>query len=724
MNKINTYWLITTEFPPIHGGGISTYAYHTAQMLHQNGIKVTVFIQDFDINGIKEKTYDLIRIIRFNPSQIATKTNLGYEANLSYSFAEVIKNYIHKEGKPDIIESQDYQGIGYYLQQRKLTLESDFQGIPILVTMHAPSFLYLEYNQVSTYKFPEFWIGEMEKSSIRSADILISPSKYLVDELEPRLKLNDKSTTVVPNPFKPSRGIIYLDYKFKKNDLVFFGKLIPQKGCIEMLSYFKTLWDNGFEHSLRVIGGGDHFFYPVQMDMNEYFNKKYSKYIEKGLLKFEGKLKPDKAMESLLKAHIVIVPSIVDNLPYAVLEAMSLGKVVLGSDKSGHIELIEHGESGFIFTHDNVNNFGIQLNKILSLDKNEIARIGKNAANRVYELTNYKKVFAEKMDLISKLNTKTENVTFPYIRPISRKHTLKTINTKKPGLTVLIPYYNMGDFIKETVVSVVNSSLKPTRIIIVNDGSTEKSSLDKLNELDAKYPIEIINKHNTGLAATRNFAAKLVKTEFMAFLDADDCVMEKYYEKAVSILKKYENVSFVGCWAQYFGESDDVWPAFNPEPPYLLAHNTINSSGLIYKTNDFMESGFNDSKMIYGMEDYDSVISMVSNGYQGIVIPEKLWKYRIRSNSMAQSFTRDSELYLYRLIAAKHREFFAEYNMELVNILNANGPGINYDNPTWSVPTANGISLPDFNSKLMNRIKNNAFLRKVGKKIYVRLMKL
>lgn len=723
MNNINTYWLITTEFPPIHGGGISTYAYHTAQMLHQNGIKVTVFIHDFDVNGIKEKTYDLIRLIRFNPTQLETNTNLGYQANISYSFAEILKKYINKEGKPDIIESQDYQGIGYYLQQRKLTLEADFQDIPILITMHAPSFLYLEYNQVSTYKFPAYWIGEMEKSSIRAADILISPSRYLVDELKPRLLLSDKSPIVVTNPFKPSRGIIYLDYKYKKNDLVFFGKLIPQKGCIEMLSYFKTLWDNGFEHSLRVIGGGDHFFYPVQMDMDEYFTKKYSTYIEKGLLKFEGKLQPKQAMQSLLNAHVVIVPSIVDNLPYAVLEAMSLGKVVLGSDKSGHIEVIEQGKSGFIFTHDNADDFGIQLNKILNLPEDEIIEIGKNATNRVHDLTNYKKVLAEKMNVISKLKTRSENNIFPYIRPITKHHITEKTISKQPGFTVLIPYYNLGDYIEETIISIVESSLKPTRIIVVNDGSTEKVSIDKLNELREKYPLEIVNKPNTGLAATRNYAAKMVETEFMAFLDADDCVTDKYYEKAIAVLKKYDNVSFVGCWAQYFGESEDIWPAYNPEPPYLLAHNTVNSSGLVYKTNDFLESGFNDPKMIYGMEDYDSVISMVSKGYQGIVIPEKLWRYRIRSNSIAQSFNRDSELYLYRLIAAKHKSFFAEYSMELVNILNANGPGINYDNPTWNTPSANGVSLPNFNSKFMNRIKNNRILRKIGKRLYTKLTK-
>jgi glycosyltransferase involved in cell wall biosynthesis len=268
---------------------------------------------------------------------------------------------------------------------------------------------------------------------------------------------------------------------------------------------------------------------------------------------------------------------------------------------------------------------------------------------------------------------------------------------------------------------VINSKEKAARIILVNDGSSEPESIEKLKEIAKYYPVEIIHKTNTGLANTRNFAAKLVDTEFMAFLDADDCIHEKYYEKALAILQQYTNVSFVGCWAQYFGESENSWPAFNPEPPYLLAHNMINSSGLVYKTNDFLQSGLNDPKMVYGMEDYDSVISMVSQGFQGIAIPEKLWNYRIRSNSMAQAFNRDSELYLYRLIAEKHKDFFSLFSSEIVGILNTNGPGINYDNPTWSVPSVDGITLPNFNSKWMNRIKKNKILRKVGKKVYTKL---
>ena len=62
------YWLLTSEYPPFFGGGISTYCYHTAKMLYQYGHNVSVFVND---NSIKDKlieTREGIRIIRFNPS--------------------------------------------------------------------------------------------------------------------------------------------------------------------------------------------------------------------------------------------------------------------------------------------------------------------------------------------------------------------------------------------------------------------------------------------------------------------------------------------------------------------------------------------------------------------------------------------------------------------------------------------------------------------------------
>ncbi len=704
------FWLLTTEYPPQSGGGISTYCFHTAKMLAQNGHQVSVFVPNHHMKTVKYlQQEELIRVVSY---PIIQYDFLGYEAGLSYNLSFVLENEAKINGEPDYIESQEYNGLAYYALQRKW-LEKNYLSKPVFfVTAHAPGYLYLDYNQAPTHAFPEYWIGEMEKAVLAMADFVISPSQYLLDKLA--LKKPPSELHVVHNPYhlQELHGISH-----KPHDIVFFGKLTPQKGAIEMLKYFEKAWEQGIKIPLSVIGGGDHYFYPLMEDMGTYFQKKYKHRIDEGLLKFEGHILPENLHDRLAKAHVVIVPSIVDNLPYTVVEAMFMGKVVLASTDGGHKELLVHGKTGFLFEHTIEDDFINQLNIILNLSDKELTQIGENARKAILEKCGYESVYDKKIKILSSYQ-KTQPSKFPFIRPIQRKYELK--NTGELGkLSVVIPYFNMGKYVEETITSVVNNNYDNYEIIIVNDGSTDELSLSKLDELKANNKnLLVYHKPNTGLCDTRNFGAQKATGEFMAFLDPDDTIEPTYYKRATDILRKYDNVSFVGCWAQYFGAKDYVWPSFNPEPPFLLTHNMVNSSGIVAKKDHFITYGLNDRDFLYGMEDYDSVISMVKNGCGGVVLPQCLWNYRIRKGSLAQSFNKYSKNYLYRLIAKKHADFFSVYVEDVVNLLNSNGPGMNFDNPSKPLGAFHGINLPFKDSKWLNFVRTNKFLRKIAKSIF------
>jgi glycosyltransferase involved in cell wall biosynthesis len=710
-------WLLTSEFPPNYGGGISTYSYETACMLSEQGHKVTVITQDFNVKRLHHEEGKLYDSVRFNPSTYYTFSFLGYEANLSYAFAKAVEELIGIKEKPDIIESQEYMGIAYYLLQYKWLQYPIFKDLKILITLHAPSFLYLDYNKVPHFQLPYFWIGEMERFCIRAADMLISPSAYLVKALQNRMETADLEINVVKNPYKIS-GSIPTD-GFTKNELVFFGKLTPQKGCLELIEYFKRLWAGGFSHNLTMIGGGAHMYHPEGKDMIEFIREKYKNEIAAGKIKLPGSLPPHKVMDLLRSAHVVLVPSTVDNLPYAVLETMGQGKIILASIQGGQSEIIEDEKDGFLFDHSDPSSFSSKLQHIISLTDEEIKVIGNKANCKIRSDYSYEKIYFQKKQLLDKLLEKnTARTSFPLTRNFTYKeHTPVTVSEKDPLLSVVIPFYNMGEFVEETLMSIHASTYKNTEIIIVDDGSnkTESAILHKLKD---SYNFKIISKENGGLASARNEGVKYAKGQLLAFLDPDDTIEPEYYQKAISVLKQHENIYFVGCWAKYFGGASGFWPAFNPEPPYLLAHNMINSSALVYKKEAFLIAGLNDPAMIYGMEDYESVISMISHGYHGAVLPEPLWNYRVRKNSMARNFTKKKQVYLYRLIAEKHSGFFSMFSTDLVNLLNANGPGFNYDNPTlfYNLP---GDYL--INGKLKNMIvsvvKSNPILRKIAIKI-------
>src|ERR1700755_283261 len=109
-------------------------------MLAERGHNVVVFVSDATISDIKETTQDGVRIVRFNTSRTGSSGFLGHITNISFEFAAIIQHYIEKEGKPDCIEAQEYLGIAYYLLQYKYLLFDWCKDVPVLITMHSPSF--------------------------------------------------------------------------------------------------------------------------------------------------------------------------------------------------------------------------------------------------------------------------------------------------------------------------------------------------------------------------------------------------------------------------------------------------------------------------------------------------------------------------------------------------------------------------------------------------------
>jgi glycosyltransferase involved in cell wall biosynthesis len=228
----------------------------------------------------------------------------------------------------------------------------------------------------------------------------------------------------------------------------------------------------------------------------------------------------------------------------------------------------------------------------------------------------------------------------------------------------------------------LNSTYKHIELIIINDGSTEQESIEKLTEYKRHKMIRVLDKKNTGLADTRNVGAAAARGRYMAFLDADDTVSPEYYEKAIKIMEHYENVHFVGAWTQYFGNSKGIWPTFNPEPPLILIHNTLNSSSLVYRTKAFLDSGKNDPDFKIGLEDYESVISMKAAGLNGVAIPEILFNYRVRAHSMIKNSNAAVRADYYAKIIRKHRAFFLRYEKEVNLLIQHNALPLSFDNST------------------------------------------
>ncbi len=121
-------------------------------------------------------------------------------------------------------------------------------------------------------------------------------------------------------------------------------------------------------------------------------------------------------------------------------------------------------------------------------------------------------------------------------------------------ISIIIPAYNASATIDRCLTSLLNQNIRETyQIIVLNDGSTD-NTLTKLEKYKNDKRVTIINKLNTGASDTRNQGLKLVKSEYVTFVDADDYVETDYLE---SLLKQYVknncDLSIVG----YYKEDDN-----------------------------------------------------------------------------------------------------------------------------------------------------------------------
>lgn len=103
--------------------------------------------------------------------------------------------------------------------------------------------------------------------------------------------------------------------------------------------------------------------------------------------------------------------------------------------------------------------------------------------------------------------------------------------------SIIIPVYNKEKFISNTLKSIFDQTFQDFEIILVNDGSTDKSE-NKILEFNDNRIVYYSNK-NEGVSKARNFGLSKAKSEFICFLDADDYWYPTFLETFFSIIEKY-----------------------------------------------------------------------------------------------------------------------------------------------------------------------------------------
>lgn len=106
--------------------------------------------------------------------------------------------------------------------------------------------------------------------------------------------------------------------------------------------------------------------------------------------------------------------------------------------------------------------------------------------------------------------------------------TLKNMNSKL--ISIIVPVYNCEEYLSECIESILKQSYKHFELLLLNDGSSDKSEKICLKYQEQDYRVKVVSHENMGVALTRKKGLDISKGEYVAFIDADDTIESNYLE--------------------------------------------------------------------------------------------------------------------------------------------------------------------------------------------------
>ncbi|NDW17733.1 glycosyltransferase [Dysgonomonas sp. 216] len=207
-----------------------------------------------------------------------------------------------------------------------------------------------------------------------------------------------------------------------------------------------------------------------------------------------------------------------------------------------------------------------------------------------------------------------------------------------PKVSVLMPVFNSGEFLTESIDSVINQSFTDWELIVVNDGSTDNSEaiINSYNDKRIRYHN---NGENRGLIFTRRLMIDMALGEYIAFLDSDDVALPNRLKTQIDFLDKNVRYGMCGSWGVQIDEKGKKGKVLKIATEAaeircsLLFSNTFIQSSVVIRKKLFGDETYNPGFTV--AEDYDlwcrlSVKHKLKN------IPTPLIKYRWHQNNISK----------------------------------------------------------------------------------------
>ena len=225
-----------------------------------------------------------------------------------------------------------------------------------------------------------------------------------------------------------------------------------------------------------------------------------------------------------------------------------------------------------------------------------------------------------------------------------------------PLVSVIIPCYNDGHYLDDSVGSVKKQTFTDVEIVIVNDGSNDESTLQKLRSFNGPG-ITVLHKENGHLSSARNYGIRHANGEIIVTLDADDKYEKTFIEKAMSVLRADKRIGAVTCYLKSFGLKQYKWKPLGGDLKNFLYRQESCASAM-FRKECWEKTGGYDEQMKSGYEDWEFWIRLTSLGWKVDVLKEYLLNYRVTEKSMLLTQSEPKREAIVNYIMEKHKDLY------------------------------------------------------------------
>lgn len=628
--------IITTEHADTKvTGGIGSYIKEVENVMGKQARPLIMFCGSTPFAAMMTTSVQADNIIDVRDIMHAfeKKNDVDYYS-LNTSIFEASQNIIYIYDQLKVVEYQDYLGIGARLAQGKKVnaIPSD---VTLLVRCHG-SQVYVDRSTESWSGLKEAGIFELERMSVRYADVVSSPTRYLRDlYLSTGYDLGGKTMIQrLPYSYKQAAYPRYTTI----DTLLFLGKRTSMKGYDDFCYLAKTITDPESEHyasqitTVTVIARANPESKTLDDELKEVLE---ARGITVELLALERSEVLVKIEKSAGRA-LMILPYLGDNHPVTVLEAIE-----------GHIDFVAYERGGI----PELIPSKVKDTFLCYADKNELAKrvmqkLKVSIPEREKQIKEIYQLAVREQEVIN------SEVTQTYLE--GELSAVQYDAADGQDATVMVPVYGTKlEYVAEVIDCINQQSMLPREVLFVNDATPEEGYGDKLQllieeKLTVSYRI-ITHEKNLGLAAARNTALGQCKTKYLINADSDDILSNDYVYDYVTFLHTNPEYSAAICALESFTEKDQSNTAIYTQDRtrylglgdcYILGitRNVFGHSGSCVDVEATRRMGGWDASDRSMWEDWAFYLKLTSAGGKIFNFPKINYFYRVSAGSMARTY--------------------------------------------------------------------------------------